>query len=51
MSGQPPVIERDVYIWMLHGDVGEDNTTPMVLNEDDSDPQIGSNLERTNAHA
>ena len=39
MSGQPPVIERDVYIWMLHGDVGEDNTTPMVLNEADSDPQ------------
>jgi hypothetical protein len=38
MSGQPPVIERDVYIWMLHGDVGEDNSTPMVLHETESDP-------------
>ena len=24
-------MEHDAYLWMLHGDVGEDNTTPLVM--------------------
>jgi hypothetical protein len=39
MSGKSPELERDAYLWMLHGDVGEDNTTPMVMHESDSSPQ------------
>ena len=30
--------ERDTYRWMLHGDVGEDNTTAGVLNKSESTP-------------
>ena len=30
------VMEKDGYAWMLHGDMGEDNTKPLVLNEADA---------------
>ena len=36
MSGQDPDIERDTFMWMLHGDVGEDNTTAGVLDKADA---------------
>ena len=36
MAGQDPDIERDAFMWMLHGDVGEDNTTAGVLNKADA---------------
>ena len=32
-------MERDTYMWMLHGDLGEDNTTPGVLNKSDAKDQ------------
>ena len=38
MAGNAPDIERDTFMWMLHGDVGEDNTTAGVLNKADSAP-------------
>ena len=38
MQGKKPDMERDSYMWMLHGDVGEDNTTPAVMNKSDSKP-------------
>ena len=38
VNGTSPNMERDAYIWMLHGDVGEDNTKPGVLNKKDSTP-------------
>ena len=39
MAGRAPQLERDAFMWMLHGDVGEDNTTAGVLNKADaSDP-------------
>ena len=38
MAGEKPDMERDTYMWMLHGDVGEDNTTAGVLNKADSAP-------------
>ena len=28
MEGTKPEMERDAYIWMLHGDTGEDNSMP-----------------------
>jgi hypothetical protein len=28
MGGTKPEMERDAYIWMLHGDTGEDNSMP-----------------------
>ena len=28
MAGEKPDMDRDAYIWMLHGDTGEDNTMP-----------------------
>ena len=28
MGGTKPEMERDAYIWMLHGDTGEDNSVP-----------------------
>ena len=31
-------MEKDGYAWMLHGDMGEDNTTPLVFNKEDSKP-------------
>ena len=36
MSGSTPELEHDGFMWMLHGDVGEDNTTPMVMNKKDA---------------
>ncbi|MEO2084919.1 MAG: hypothetical protein ABGW65_05280 [Marinoscillum sp.] len=40
MSGTKPgeKMTTDGFAWMLHGDMGEDNSTPMVLNEEDSKP-------------
>ena len=38
MAGKKPNMERDTYMWMLHGDVGEDNTTAGVLNKSESTP-------------
>ena len=39
MAGKDPDIERDAFMWMLHGDVGEDNTTAGVLDlADAKDP-------------
>jgi hypothetical protein len=37
MAGQAPELERDTFMWMLHGDVGEDNTTAGVLNKADAE--------------
>ena len=31
MAGKPANMDRDAFMWMLHGDVGEDNSTPGVL--------------------
>ena len=31
-----PQLNRDGFMWMLHGDLGEDNTTPMVMHQADS---------------
>ena len=33
-----PQLNHDGFMWMLHGDVGEDNTTAGVLNKADSAP-------------
>ena len=38
MSGEKPNMERDSYMWMLNGDMGEDNTKAGVLNKEDSAP-------------
>lgn len=32
MSGEPPAMERDAYIWMLQGDRGEDNAVAHEVN-------------------
>lgn len=37
-GGTKPSLTRDTFIWMLHGDVGEDNTKMGVLHEKDSTP-------------
>ena len=37
-AGETPVMEKDGFAWMLHGDMGEDNTTPMVMNKEDAAP-------------
>jgi hypothetical protein len=31
-----PQLNRDGFMWMLHGDLGEDNTRPMVMHQADS---------------
>jgi hypothetical protein len=36
LSETTPNLNHDGFMWMLHGDVGEDNTTPMVMSEADS---------------
>ena len=36
LGGETPQLDRDVFIWMLHGDMGEDNTTPLVMNQSDA---------------
>ena len=38
MNGQQDQMTADGWAWMLHGDVGEDNTKPGVLNKKDSTP-------------
>ena len=40
MTNTAPVMDHDAYLWMLHGDVGEDNTKPLVMSVDDiEDPE------------
>ena len=36
MSGTIPEMDHDGFAWMLHGDMGEDNSTPMVMAKDDA---------------
>ena len=36
MSGQTPELDHDGYSYMLHGDMGEDNTKHFVLNKEDA---------------
>ena len=36
LNGTKPDIKRDAFLWMLHGDVGEDNTKMGVLQKADS---------------
>jgi len=36
MNGDPPEMDADGWAWMLHGDMGEDNSKQMVLNKEDS---------------
>ena len=36
MAGTLPQLDHDGWAWMLHGDMGEDNTTPMVFDKEDS---------------
>ena len=38
MNGKQDEMKADGWAWMLHGDVGEDNSKPGVLNEKDSAP-------------
>ena len=38
MEGKAPDMERDTFMWMLHGDVGEDNTKAFVMDKEDSAP-------------
>ena len=38
MQGVKPMLERDTYMWMLNGDMGEDNTKAGVFNKEDSNP-------------
>jgi len=48
MSGKAPVMERDTFMWMLHGDMGEDNTKAGVFNKAEAAPghwiESGSHL-------
>ena len=36
LSDEIPVMDKDGYAWMLHGDMGEDNTTPKTLTKEES---------------
>ncbi len=36
MSGKTPEIDSDGFAWMLHGDMGEDNTKQLVFNKEDA---------------
>ena len=36
LAGETPQLERDTFMWMLHGDMGEDNTTPLVMSQSDA---------------
>ncbi len=39
-NGVAPQLDRDGYMWMLHGDMGADNTSPYVtLESEASDPE------------
>ena len=33
LAGDRPQLDRDAIVWMLHGDMGEDNTTPLVMSQ------------------
>ena len=35
-AGEVPVMDKDGYAWMLHGDMGEDNTMAGVMTEEES---------------
>ena len=37
VSGKKPELDRDGWMYMLHGDMGEDNTKPLVLKEEDAE--------------
>jgi len=37
LAGERPQLERDAIIWMLHGDMGEDNTTPLVMSQGEAE--------------
>ena len=37
-AGTIPEMDKDGYAWMLHGDMGEDNTKAGVLNKEDAAP-------------
>ncbi len=36
LSDEVPDMDYDGYAWMLHGDMGEDNSTPKVMSKDDA---------------
>ena len=36
LSDEVPDMDYDGYAWMLHGDMGEDNSTPKVISKDDA---------------
>ena len=36
MTGQKPELDRDGWMYMLHGDMGEDNTKQLVFNKEDA---------------
>jgi len=36
LTESKPDLDHDGFMWMLHGDVGEDNSTPMVMNKADA---------------
>ena len=36
LSDEIPDMDYDGYAWMLHGDMGEDNSTPKVMSKDDA---------------
>ncbi len=39
MSGTKPELDFDGFAWMLHGDMDEDNSTPIVMSKaEDKDP-------------
>ena len=38
MKNEKPNLDKDGWMWMLHGDVGEDNLVAGVLNKEDSTP-------------
>ena len=48
MGGKTPEIDHDGWAWMLHGDMGEDNTKHLVFNKEDAAPgqwiESGSHL-------
>ena len=36
LSDEIPDMDYDGYAWMLHGDMGEDNSTPKIMSKDDA---------------
>jgi hypothetical protein len=36
LSDEVPDMDYDGYAWMLHGDMGEDNSTPKIMSKDDA---------------